>query len=148
MSLKEIASDLAEFADEATPPPDSITEAELNQLGRTVIHYVMSQIDSDDPPEMAGEAVVIGARALAEDTGADPDAVIEQAILTIERMAEAARSLHGGLVESKGEIKGLIRKAMSHATRAEHKADAAGLDRAYDALSEATSALARAEHSL
>ena len=81
-------------------------------------------------------------------TGADPDAVIEQAILTIERMAEAARSLHGGLVESKGEIKGLIRKAMSHATRVDHKADAAGLDRAYDALSEATSALARAEHSL
>jgi hypothetical protein len=90
VSLKTIADDLTEFLEDTAPP---LTEHQLDQLGRTVVNYVMSQIDSDDSPEIVGEAVVIGARALAEDAGRPCEEIVEQAILTLERMAEAARRL-------------------------------------------------------
>ena len=93
MSLKTIATDLDEFLEEAAPPLEPLTEQQLDQLGRTVISYVMSQIDSDDSPEVVGEAMVIAGTALAADAGRPCEEIVEQVILTLERMTNAARSL-------------------------------------------------------
>jgi hypothetical protein len=93
MSLKTIANDLGAFLEEAAPAPEPLTEAQLTQLGSTVVNFVMSQIDSEDSPELVGEAVVVGARALAEDAGRPQEEIVESAISVLERMSEAARRL-------------------------------------------------------
>jgi hypothetical protein len=93
MSLKDIANDLIQLVEEATPPPEPMTEEQLSLLGRTVVHYVMSQIDSDDAADTVGEAMVVGARALAEDSGVPGDVLAQQVVQTLDAMAEAARAL-------------------------------------------------------
>ena len=91
MSLKDIANDLNVFLSESATTRKAVTEEEYSQLGRSVVNYVLSQADTDDSPEIIGEAMVVGAQAAASDTSVGSDEAVEATIRVIERMAEAMR---------------------------------------------------------
>lgn len=93
MSLKDIANDLTSFLQESAPTPaEPVTEAEYESLGRSVVNYVMSQVEGDDP-EVIGEAMVIGAHAAAQDANVSADETLEATIRAVEEMAEAMRRM-------------------------------------------------------
>lgn len=96
MSLKDIANDLDSFLSETVQPSSSkgiVTEADYDQLGRSVVNYVLSQVDEGDSPEVIGEAMVVGAQAAAHDAVVSADEVIESTVRVIERMGEAMRRM-------------------------------------------------------
>jgi hypothetical protein len=93
LSLKDIANDLNVFLAESSSTHRVVTEAEYSQLGRSVVNYVLSQADSDDSPEIIGEAMVVGAQAAASDTEVGADEAVEATIRVIERMAESMRRM-------------------------------------------------------
>jgi hypothetical protein len=101
-NLHNIASDLAAFLTQvaerspikvevATAKPTTVLSDET--LARAVFDYVCSQLKEDDPPEVIGEALVIGANALARDAQLSGDRLTEEMIDLLERIVEAARGV-------------------------------------------------------
>ncbi len=93
MSLQGIAADLSAFLQETAPSYRPTLPDQIDEVARTAVDYVLTQVSADDGPTVLGEAVSIACSALAAEAKVDPDAVVEHAARYLEDAAEAARKL-------------------------------------------------------
>ena len=85
-------------------------------LARTAVDYVLAVLREEDEAGTLGEAVVLGANALAVEVGADPDRVVQEAVNFLHEAAlTASISSPEPLVEGKADpvemvVKGLVKQ--------------------------------------
>lgn len=93
MSLQGIADDLTAFLQEKAPEYRPTVPDQVEQVARTAVDYVLTQVSADDGPTTLGEAVSVACSALAAEAKVDPDEVVEHAARYLEDAAAAVRKL-------------------------------------------------------
>lgn len=102
MDLKSVADDLTKFLAKdkveakATPPEvlsGEITEDLTPKVMRTAFNYVLTMLEDTDSADAIGKSFMVGAAAIANDTGLDPDEVSEAMIAFLEDIVTSAKEM-------------------------------------------------------